>query len=80
MPGDRPVLPRANGWRDNVSITLAIALSLILFAAGIWDAYAAYIGRSDVTVSHIIQQWAFSFPILPFLLGLLVGHLFWPIR
>lgn len=45
----------------------------------IWDAYAAFgtAGAGD-TISEVILSAVKAHPILPFLAGVLCGHLFWP--
>ena len=57
---------------------LAIALLLIVLAVGIWDVYVTAKGQQGETVSVVIHQWSLTYPVLPLLLGLVLGHVFWP--
>lgn len=51
-------------------------VALIAVALGLWDLYARnYPGG---TVSEVMLSSARHNPILPFLFGVLCGHLFWP--
>jgi len=59
---------------------LAICLIAILAVIGAWDVCVAYGIAQGRTVSSLTHEWATRFPILPFLTGLLLGHLFWPVR
>lgn len=60
--------------QSTVGILVLIAVGLIA-----WDAYAAFgtAGAGD-TISEVLLSWARAHPILPFLGGVLCGHLFWP--
>lgn len=62
------------------SSILATALLGCLASAGLWDVYLSGQGRPQDTVSAIVQGWAKSFPILPLICGLILGHIFWPFR
>lgn len=53
-----------------------LLLTLVLLIAG-WDIYAAFSGHGEHTVSAIIAGWSDRRPILPFVLGMVVGHAFW---
>lgn len=45
---------------------------------GAWAAYANWAIRdSDATVSATITRWSRAAPLLPFALGVLVGHWLW---
>jgi hypothetical protein len=57
---------------------LAAVLLAMCFAAGLWDVLVTYGGHPQDTVSNVIQQWSVMYPVLPLLIGLLIGHIFWP--
>lgn len=59
-------------------ILLSVCLIIVLAACGLWDVSAIFGGRKMETVSALIQQWSVRWPVLPFVAGLLSGHLFWP--
>lgn len=43
----------------------------------IYDVWVAVAGGTGTTVSHELITWAYKYPILPFSLGVVFGHLFW---
>lgn len=61
---------------------MRIALSALLLSAGlivgIWDIYVTARDEPEHTVSATMYDWATRWPVLPFVLGIIVGHLFWP--
>lgn len=52
---------------------------LVVVAAGLigWDIYAAY-SPTQPTISALTLAFAMKHPIVPFVFGVLGGHLFWP--
>ena len=45
----------------------------------VWDAYVAFFNdEKDDTISHVVYHAALKRPIVPFVLGVVMGHLFWP--
>lgn len=56
----------------------ALVLVAILLTAGIWDIYALFWLGPGSTVSAVIMMWSTRFPVIPLLVGILIGHLFWP--
>jgi hypothetical protein len=63
-----------------VQIVLGVILIAAAFLIGVWDAACLYRGVQTWTVSSIIQRWSAAYPILPFAMGILAGHVFWPVR
>lgn len=62
--------PTATGW-----------LLVLFIAVGIlWDLFALWCWGIEATVSAVLLGWARRHPIIPFVLGVLVGHLFWSQR
>lgn len=54
------------------------ALFLLAIAVGLYDLYVQTVrGDDGVTVSQYIAAISMRHPIVPFLFGLLAGHLFW---
>jgi hypothetical protein len=51
---------------------------LFAFLCGLWDVIANATNQPQHTISSVILDWARSFPILPLLLGILLGHFFFP--
>jgi hypothetical protein len=56
---------------------LAIALHVLVGLIVAWDLYASFGGYPQYTVSAILTGWAEGRPILPLVLGIVLGHLFW---
>jgi len=60
---------------DATALCLAIALLAVALAIAAFDIavqFGAYSGR---TVSDYIYSWSRSFPLLPFIMGMVAGHL-----
>lgn len=58
------------------SYALGVALLLLLGVVGVWDLSVKYSGHPESTVSSIIRVWSRDWPLIPFGVGLLIGHLF----
>jgi len=58
-----------------------LAASFIFLACLIsgWDVAMLYRDEPNSTVSTVLRNWSISWPILPFMVGVLVGHVFWGI-
>lgn len=48
------------------------AVALVLY-----DVYAVVAGGKEATISWIVLQWSKVYPIIPFALGVVIGHMFW---
>jgi len=59
---------------------LSILLLAALVAAFLWDWWAIVKGQPQDTVSAVILDWSQRWPVLPFFMGMAVGHLLWPNR
>jgi len=57
------------------TIGILAAITLLLVA---WDVYAATNKERGDTVSEVVLGFARRHPVIPFLLGVLMGHLLWP--
>lgn len=64
---------------DFWQVVLASGLLGVLVCAGVWDIVAVACLKPESTISAILQSWSRIYPILPFLIGVLIGHLFWPL-
>lgn len=72
--------PERGWWFTDMALILAISLMALAFVIGLWDVWHSYLGWPEDTVSWIIQEWSMRWPLLPFLAGVVVGHLLWPVR
>lgn len=61
-----------------MEVWIAAAFMAFLVAVGVFDLYAIFAARDEETVSQVIYQWAQRWPIIPFLAGMIAGHLFFP--
>ncbi len=57
-------------------LTLIFTCSIIVII-GIYDVYALIEGGAEATISSVIISLSHDFLIIPFLAGILAGHLFW---
>jgi hypothetical protein len=71
MTADRNVL---------VPICFAALLVVLLLVIAAWDLWALYKGQPAWTVTAIIQEWSRQVPLFPVMVGIVVGHLFFPSR
>lgn len=54
-------------------------LAIIVLALIGWDVYAAFFtGGVGGTISEVVLGFARKHPIVPFLFGVVSGHLLWP--
>jgi hypothetical protein len=61
-------------WPKKVTISILIIVALLLIG---WDIYVAVNKDEGDTISEVLL-WVGSHPVLPFAMGVLMGHLFWP--
>ena len=64
---------------DGPTVT-RLTLLLTLIALLGYDLFAVYQFGYEGTISLVVFTMAKSFPIIPFLVGVVVGHLFFPIE
>jgi hypothetical protein len=69
-----------NGEMSSVSFVLALTIVGLAVVAGVWDVVALYVGQPGSTISNVIVDWSRRVPLLPFVTGVIVGHLFFPMR
>jgi hypothetical protein len=62
-----------------VKYVVAWAVVGTMAAAGAWDVYALYALTAADTVSAAVRQWAEELPVVPLLVGIILGHLFFPL-
>lgn len=63
-------------WQAWASALLLIELMLV----GLWDWYAIWFLDGVGTVSDVVREAAAGNAMIPLLVGMLMGHLFWPVR
>jgi len=62
-----------------VRVALAVMIHLNVLMISAWDLLALASGRSEFTVSRLVQDWAVNNPVLPLMVGVAIGHIFWPV-
>jgi hypothetical protein len=68
------------GNRMSASVYVAIGMLAAILAVAIFDLIAGSRANGLETVSEVIWRWSSDYPILPFAIGLVIGHLFWSRR
>lgn len=61
--------------KATVWIIIGVVVALIL-----WDIFVAVEPEDGDTISEVVLGWARRSPAIPFAVGFLCGHLFWPQR
>ncbi len=62
---------------NRADIVVAFMVMTVLIIAGIYDMIAVLSDGKLHTVTHAIADWSLKWPIIPFVAGLIIGHLFW---
>ena len=58
-------------------ITIGLLITVVVLLI-IWDVIA-YLGTGpSATISRVTLDWAGEHPVIPFLIGVVAGHLTWP--
>lgn len=60
--------------------TARIILLIIVLVVITWDVIVTYGGKPEASLSQVILEKSTRDPIIPFLIGVIIGHLFWPNR
>lgn len=60
----------------NTRLTTVWILLIVTSLLIAWDFYARHFNGG--TISEVALTWARSHPVVPFLVGVVCGHLFWP--
>ena len=60
---------------DTIAKLIIIAIIAVIT---IWDVAVVLMGRPDTTISAVILKLSKEHPMIPFTLGVLIVHLFWP--
>ena len=58
----------------------AIFTALVVVVALAYDVYAIVMGGTEASISHLIIHYSYDMPLVPFLVGVVCGHLFWRMR
>ena len=67
----------ADGWSANAYV--AAVLMIVILFVGVYDVLALFAKGQAFTVSYVVKSWSAHFPVIPLLIGLILGHLLWPV-
>jgi hypothetical protein len=56
--------------------TIIFVLVVIVAIAG-YDVLAIVEGGTEASISHLLITWSYKYPAFPFVIGFVMGHLFW---
>ena len=59
---------------------IARIILFIVLIVVLWDVIVTYSGRPEASLSQVILEKSMRDPIIPFLIGVIIGHLFWTNR
>jgi hypothetical protein len=59
---------------------VAWLLFILIVCVGGYDVYASQQSNNWETVSSYVWRISRNYPILPFIVGIVIGHLLWPQR
>lgn len=51
-----------------------------LLAITLWDLYAINGGGKEASISHMLIELSYEYPSVSFLIGFVMGHLFWRMK
>lgn len=63
---------------DQSNVVVALLLLILLAVVGVYDLLALVSHGRFSTVTVAIVSWSRQWPILPFIAGVIIGHLFFP--
>ena len=61
-----------------VHVTRMLVVFIVAVVAA-WDVYVIYQGQQEATFSIVLYESSRRWPVIPFVLGFLCGHVFWQI-
>jgi len=64
----------------NIRKTTTIFIFVTILAIAVYDVCAFNIGGTEGTISWTMFEWAYKYPVFPFAMGFVMGHLFWQMK
>jgi len=64
----------------NIKKMTSIVIIGIIALITIYDVYAWNVGGTEGTISWKIFEWSHEYPAFTFLMGFVMGHLFWQMK
>ena len=66
--------------RARLSIATKVVLAVVVLVLIVWATVASVLGAEGSTISEHVRDYCAAYPLLPFALGIVCGHWFWPMR
>lgn len=63
-------------WKAYTTIFIAVLFS----AVAVYDVLAIVNGGTEASISSTMIVWSYRFPLFPFVIGIVCGHLFWRLK
>jgi len=57
-----------------------IFIGVLIVAIAAWDVFVLVDGGTESSISHVMIVWAYKYPAFPFVMGFVMGHLFWRMK
>lgn len=70
------MLPKTPAGWENLT---GIFVGLWFTSAIAYTAFARVFGGNEATISACTQKWSMDWPIIPLIVGLIGGHVFFPV-
>ncbi len=64
------------GWRCLTGAVMGVILALVIA----YDVLARIRGGNNATISLCTLTWSEQWPVIAFVTGFVMGHIFWPFR
>lgn len=58
-----------------ITVIFILAVVIIIAAYDVWT--FVELGNNDATISAQLIEWSYNYPLVPFLFGIIAGHLWW---
>ena len=52
-------------------------IGLVIVAIAVYDVIVIVNGGTEASISHTMIVWSYKYPVFTFLMGFVMGHLFW---
>lgn len=59
-------------------VILSAGLVVVLVAIWAFDVYSHFNATPNDSVSRTLFEWSTRWPVLPFAMGIVFGHILWP--
>ena len=56
-----------------------VFIGVCIVAIIAWDIWTIVANGLETSISQVMIDWAYDYPVFPFTMGFVMGHLFWKI-